>query len=213
MEGLIVSNILLWALLIALSFAVMGLVRQIGVLHSRLAPTGALMVDKGVAVNEPAPQVTAADRHGRPVNFGYTGEKTQLLFFLSPTCPICKSLLPAIKSIAKNQAHRLDVVYVSDGDMDAQQKLISEHRLEDVTYVVGPEVGMTYQIGKLPYAALIDNSGVLRAKGLVNSREHLDSLFEVEHLGSATLQQYLHGNTQAHAHDHAHDHNTPHSHA
>ncbi|MGP0171371.1 methylamine dehydrogenase accessory protein MauD [Pseudomonas sp. NCHU5208] len=197
MEALIVSNILLWCLLIALAFAIMGLVRQIGVLHGRLAPAGALMVDKGVAVNEPAPQVTAADRHGRPVNFGYAGEKAQLLFFLSPTCPICKSLLPAIKSIAKEQAHRLDVVYVSDGDMDAQQALITEHKLEDATYVVGPEVGMTYQIGKLPYAALIDNGGVLRAKGLVNSREHLDSLFETEHLGSATLQQYLHNSQPA----------------
>lgn len=207
MEALIVSYILLWALLIALAFAVMGLVRQIGVLHSRLAPAGALMVDKGVAVNEPAPQVTAADRNGRPVNFGYAGEKAQLLFFLSPTCPICKSLLPAIKSIAKQQADRLEVVYVSDGDMDAQQALIREHKLEDATYVVGPEVGMTYQIGKLPYAALIDQNGILRSKGLVNSREHLDSLFEAEHLGSATLQQYLHG------HAHAHDHDTPHSHA
>jgi len=62
---------------------------------------------------------------------------------------------------------------------------------------------MTYQIGKLPYAALIDNAGVLRAKGLVNSREHLDSLFETEHLGSATLQQYLHNSQHAHgAHNH-----------
>ena len=56
MDALIVSNILLWGLLIALAFAVMGLVRQIGVLHGRLAPAGALMVDKGVAVNEPAPR-------------------------------------------------------------------------------------------------------------------------------------------------------------
>ncbi|VXC02460.1 methylamine dehydrogenase accessory protein MauD [Pseudomonas sp. 8O] len=203
MEALIVSNILLWCLLIALAFAVMGLVRQIGVLHGRLAPAGALMVDKGVAVNEPAPQLTAADRSGRPVNIGYAGEKAQLLFFLSPTCPICKSLLPSIKSIAKEQAHRLDVLYVSDGDMDAQKTLIAEHKLEDATYVVSPEVGMTYQIGKLPYAALIDNAGVLRAKGLVNSREHLDSLFETEHLGSATLQQYLHNSQHAHgAHNH-----------
>lgn len=207
MESLIVSNILLWALLIALAFAVMGLVRQIGILHSRLAPAGALMVDKGVTVNEPAPKVTVANRNGRPVNVGYAGEKGQLLFFLSPTCPICKSLLPAIKSIAKDQAHRLDVIFVSDGDMDAQQALISEHKLEDATYVVGPEVGMTYQIGKLPYAALIDQNGVLRSKGLVNSREHLDSLFEAEHLGSATLQQYLHGHAQEHDHDHPHSNN------
>ncbi|CDF84004.1 Methylamine utilization protein MauD [Pseudomonas knackmussii B13] len=205
MEAMIVSNVLLWLLLLALAFVVMGLVRQIGVLHGRIAPAGALMVDKGVAVNEPAPQVTAADRNGRPVNFGYAGDKAQLLFFLSPTCPICKSLLPAIKSIAKEQADRLEVVYVSDGDPEDQLKLITEHKLEDSTYVVGPEVGMTYQIGKLPYAALVDKAGVLRAKGLVNSREHLDSLFETEHLGSATLQQHLHGQ-QAHGHSHSHSH-------
>jgi len=199
MQALIVSNVLLWCLLIALAFAVMGLVRQIGILHGRIAPAGALMLDKGVAVNEPAPKVTAADREGRPVNFGYAGDKGQLLFFLSPTCPICKSLLPAIKSIAKEQAERLEVIYVSDGDPEAQRKLISEFKLEGARYVVGPEVGMTYQIGKLPYAALIDSNGTLRAKGLVNSREHLDSLFEVEHLGSATLQDYLHR-------DHVHTH-------
>ena len=210
MEGLIVSNVLLWILLAAVAFAVMGLVRQIGVLHGRLAPAGALMMDKGVAVNEAAPQVTASDRNGRPVNFGYAGEKNQLLFFLSPTCPICKSLLPAIKSIAKEQADRLDVVFISDGDMDAQQKLIREQKLEDATYVVGPEVGMTYQIGKLPYAALIDKNGTLRAKGLVNSREHLDSLFEVEHLKKATLQEYLNSQPQPHGHDHDHSHGHSH---
>lgn len=206
MDGLIVSNALLWVLLLALSFAVMGLVRQIGVLHGRIAPAGALMVDKGVAVNESAPKVTAADRHGRPVNFGYAAEKSQLLFFLSPTCPICKSLLPAIKSIAKEQADRLDVVFISDGDMEAQQVLIREHKLDDAIYVVGPEVGMTYQIGKLPYAALIDKAGTLRAKGLVNSREHLDSLFEVEHLKSATLQEYLKTQTRPNDHSHGHSH-------
>lgn len=191
MEALIVSNILLWVLLIALAFVLMGLVRQIGVLHARLAPAGALMIDKGVAVNEPAPKVTAADRNGRPVNFGYPGEKGQLLFFLSPTCPICKSLLPAVKAIGKARKD-LEVVYVSDGDLEAQAALIREFALEDASYVVGPEVGMTYQIGKLPYAALIDAAGVLRAKGLVNSREHLDSLFEAERMGIASLQDYLH---------------------
>lgn len=191
MEALIVSNILLWLLLVALAFVVMGLVRQIGVLHARLAPAGALMIDKGVAVNEPAPRVTAADRSGRPVNFGYPSDKGQLLFFLSPSCPICKSLLPAVKAIGKARKD-LELVYVSDGEADAQAALIREFGLEDARYVVGPEVGMTYQIGKLPYAVLIDAAGVLRAKGLVNSREHLDSLFEAEQMGVASLQDYLH---------------------
>lgn len=202
MEALIVSNILLWVLLIVLAFVLMGLVRQIGVLHARLAPAGALVIDKGVAVNAAAPQITAADRNGRPVNFGYPSDRGQLLFFLSPSCPICKSLLPAVKAIAKARSD-LDVVYVSDGEPEAQAALIREFKLDDAAYVVGPEVGMTYQIGKLPYAVLIDAAGTLRAKGLVNSREHLDSLFEAEQMGIASLQDYLHKPEHAHGHDNA----------
>lgn len=193
MDALIVSNVLLWCLLLALVFVVMGLVRQIGVLHGRLAPAGALVLDKGVVVGQPAPRVTAVDRGGRPVNIGYAGPRGQLLFFLSPTCPVCKSLLPAVQAIARAEASRLDVVYVSDGDPAAQAELIAGFGLEGASYVVGPEVGMTFQIGKLPYAVLIDASGTLRAKGLVNSREHLDSLFEAERLDVASLQDFLHG--------------------
>lgn len=190
MQALIVSNVLLWLLLIATALVMLGLIRQIGVLHSRIAPAGALMMDKGVKVGQPAPQVTAADRSGRPVNIGYAGERSTLLFFLSPTCPICKSLLPALKAIDRS-SDDLDVIYVSDGDQAAQEKLIADAGLENSRYVVSPEVGMTFQIGKLPYAALIDPQGTLKAKGLVNSREHLDSLFETQMLGSSTLQEYL----------------------
>lgn len=190
MQALIVSNVLLWLLLITTAVIMLGLIRQIGVLHSRIAPAGALMVDKGVEVGQRAPQVTAEDRSGRPVNIGYASERSTLLFFLSPTCPICKSLIPAIRAIdhAKDD---LDVIYVSDGDPAAQEKLITDAGLENSCYVLSPEIGMTFQIGKLPYAALIDPEGTLKAKGLVNSREHLDSLFETEILDSSTLQQYL----------------------
>ncbi len=193
MDALIVSDVLLWCLLLALVFVVMGLVRQIGVLHARIAPAGALVIDKGAAVGQPAPRLTAEDRRGRPVNIGYAGERGQLLFFLSPNCPICKSLLPVVKAIARAEAGRVEVVYVSDGDPAAQAALIAEHGLADAAYVVGPEIGMRYQIGKLPYAVLIDAHGTLRAKGLVNSREHLDSLFEAEQLRFGSLQDYLHG--------------------
>jgi hypothetical protein len=50
-------------------------------------------------------------------------------------------------------------------------------------------------VEKLPMAALIDSRGVLRAKGLVNSREHLESLFEAHARGVASLQEYLAGAT------------------
>lgn len=196
MQALIVSNILLWLMLIACAFVLLGLIRQIGLLHQRIAPAGALMLDKGVEVGQPAPHITVADRSGRPVNIGYTAEQATLLFFLSPTCPVCKALLPAVKSISQSQPE-LKVIYVSDGEAALHEQFVSTAGLESACYLVSPEVGMTFQVGKLPYAILLDRTGTLQAKGLVNSREHLDSLFETELLGSSTLQSHLQKHTEA----------------
>ena len=49
---------------------------------------------------------------------------------------------------------------------------------------------MKFQISKLPYAVLIDESGTIRAKGLVNSREQLESLFTAKELGVASVQEF-----------------------
>ena len=58
-------------------------------------------------------------------------------------------------------------------------------------YVVSAPLGRSYQVNRLPYAALLDQAGILRARGLVNSREHLESLFEAQRLGVASLQEYF----------------------
>jgi methylamine dehydrogenase accessory protein MauD len=55
---------------------------------------------------------------------------------------------------------------------------------------------MTYQVGKLPFAVLLDHDGIIRAKGLVNSREHLESLFEAKERGVASIQDYMSGHNQ-----------------
>ena len=57
--------------------------------------------------------------------------------------------------------------------------------------MLSQELGLAYQIGKLPYAVLIDESGRVRAKGLVNSREQLESLFTAKDLNVASVQDYL----------------------
>ena len=53
-NALVISNILLWLALIALGFVVMALTRQIGLLHERLAPVGALAQQRGPEVGEAA---------------------------------------------------------------------------------------------------------------------------------------------------------------
>ena len=53
------------------------------------------------------------------------------------------------------------------------------------------QLGMTYQVSKLPFALLIDKDGVLRSKGLVTSREHLESLLESMDSGIASIQEFV----------------------
>jgi methylamine dehydrogenase accessory protein MauD len=97
--------------------------------------------------------------------------------------------LPIASSLAK--AERLDVLLVGDGDQAEQRAMIQQFGLESIPYVNSPQVGMTFHVGKLPYAILIDAAGVVRAKGLVNSREHLESLLIAEETGFGTIQAYL----------------------
>ncbi|HPG26603.1 MAG: methylamine dehydrogenase accessory protein MauD [Spirochaetaceae bacterium] len=192
-EALIVSNVLLWLVVIVLALVVFALTRQVGLLHERIAPVGALAVASGPAVGDPAPQLTLADLDGRPVRLGgsdLTGRRT-LLFFLAPGCPVCESLLPTLRRVAAAERNRVRLVYASDGPREEQLAYRARHGLESAEYVLSHELGLRYEVAKLPFAVLIDASGTLRAKGLVNTREHLESLFEADRLDADSLQTYL----------------------
>jgi methylamine dehydrogenase accessory protein MauD len=190
---LIISNGLLWLVVLGLCAVVVALIRQIGVLHERIAPAGALMMSAGPQVGEPVPEFSLQTLGGRPLLVGGTHEQARstLLFFLAPTCPVCKTLLPVLRSCLRSERNWLDIVLASDGDVQEHLRFIEKSGLQDFAYVVSSELGMSLQVGKLPYVILIDEHGILRAKGLVNSREHLESLFEAKELGVASIQEYL----------------------
>lgn len=195
MNALVVSNLVLWVIVVALSVVVLALVRQLGVLHERIAPVGALMLAKGLKVGELAPTMAVNDLEDQPLTIGgaRVDGRTLLLMFVSPTCPVCKALLPVLKSSRKEGQGSVDIVLASDGDVAAQRAFVRDEGLGAFRYVVSAPLGISYQVSRLPYAVLIDSAGVLRARGIINSREHLESLFEAQRLGAASLQDYLEG--------------------
>ncbi|MCY3687750.1 MAG: thiol-disulfide isomerase [Gammaproteobacteria bacterium] len=197
-QALLVSNVVLWVLVIGLSLLVLALARQVGVLHERVAPAGALLPTNGPKVGEltTAMDITALD--GKNVTIG--GEKpdpgAMLVLFISPTCPVCKSLVPTAKSLVKSEQGRLALVFASDGAENEQQlqqhrAYVKDLRITDYPYVISMQLGMTFQVSKLPFALLIGNDGILRSKGLVNSREHLESLLESMESGVASIQEFV----------------------
>lgn len=186
------SIVVLWIVVVALVFVVAALARQIGILHERIRPVGALQVPKGLRVGEPAPVVELEDINGRAIAIGGASaqERTTLVAFVSPTCPVCKSLLPVLRSIRRREQARVEVILASDGPRDEHLRFIAAESLEEFPYVLSEQLGLGYGATRLPYAVLIDGGGIVRANGLVNTREHIESLFEAQAQGVANLQEW-----------------------
>ena len=193
LEALLISNLVLWVIVVVLAGVMMALVRQIGVLHERVAPAGALVGREGPRIGHPAPQFTLPDWSGRLCTIGGpSGDgKSTLLVFVSPTCAVCKTVLAILESVMQQEQRWLRLVLASDGTREEHEGFVRRHALAEQSYLLSTELGLAYQVRKLPYAALIDGSGVLRAKGLVNTREHLESLFEAMARGVGSVQEYL----------------------
>lgn len=194
-DALIISNAVLWLLVVGLALTVFALTRQIGLLHERISPVGALSPEAKIEVGSPAPELALLDLHDRPLQIGGAskdGSRT-LLFFLSPTCPVCETLLPTVERVARTEVPRVRVVLASDGTPEEHHPFVAEKGLTHLPYVLSAPLGMTYGVAKLPYAVLIDENGIVAAQGLVNTREHLESLFEAQRRGVASIQEYLEG--------------------
>jgi len=142
-----------WVLIAILAVVVIALARQIGVLHLRIAPVGALeMDDEGPPLGEPLAPRAAAGRDGTTIIIGGPGAR-RLLTFVSTTCPLCERILPSLPAAA--QASGLVAQVVSDPDAE---------RALDVPGV--------------PFVVVVDELGVVRSKGTVNSLEQLEGLID-----------------------------------
>lgn len=154
MSGWWVAAFVVQSVLVAvLAVVVVALARQIGVLHMRLGPLGALEIDdEGPRLGDAPPARTARDRSGAPVVVGGPGSR-RLLAFVSPSCPICEQLLPSLPAAARASGLALQVV--SDGDLET-----------------------AYGVPGVPFVVVFDELGVVRSKGTVNSLEQLDGLID-----------------------------------
>lgn len=169
----LVSYVVLWALVVALALLTLALARQIGTLHLRLGPRGALELDQeGPPLGEAPERVDAHDLDGRPVSVGGPGEP-ELLLFVSPGCPVCREVLPSLPVAARVGGMR--PLVVSDAD-DPRDAVPDGGTTPPV--VLGPHVARAFGVPGTPYAVALDRLGVVRAKGTINNLEQLEGLVD-----------------------------------
>jgi methylamine dehydrogenase accessory protein MauD len=166
------SYVVLWALVIVLCAVVVALARQIGTLHLRLGPRGALEIDdEGPPIGDAPPVVVGQNLDGSAVEVGGPGAR-RLLLFVSPGCILCEQVLPALPVVAR--VNSMKPVAITDVDPIEAARDLRVPR--GVTAVSGPDVAMTYQVPGTPYAVVMDKTGVVRAKGTINNLEQFEGL-------------------------------------
>lgn len=206
-DMVIVAHLLSWSVLLALIALVFVLSRQLKVLFERVAPAGALMVNARLSVGERAPSVSVRTLSGELRQIGAvdsSNPRACLLVFVAPDCPVCRSILPTVAGVAAAE-HDVRVVLASDGyTRFDHEALVTQFNLEALDYVCSEELGKLYGVSKLPYAVLLEPSGQVVGFGIVNSREHLESLFAARELGVSSIQEYFGAQSQpeeGHFHD------------
>ncbi|MDH3295539.1 MAG: thioredoxin domain-containing protein [Acidimicrobiia bacterium] len=146
----IVSYVLLWIAVLVLGFSVVALLRQIGVLHLRVAPMGVHFAGEGPELDQPAPVVNLTDERTDDGHADFT-----LLAFTSPTCEICQWLKPDLA--------RLDRAY-------------DEIRLRFVDHDRDPETFTDFKVRSTPYLVAIDREGFVRSRGVANTVDQVEEM-------------------------------------
>lgn len=142
-----------WVLLVVLCVVVVALARQVGTLHLRLGPRGALEIDtEGPAVGEALPPIPAAAPDGSSLSVGGPGP-ARLVLFSSPTCSVCREVAPSIPAAASSARLVPQIVH----DADAERAL---------------------DLPGTPYLMMLDEHGIVRAKGTVNNLEQVEGLID-----------------------------------
>ena len=170
------SYIVLWLLVIVLSVVVVALARQIGTLHLRLGPRGALEIDdEGPPLGDAPVPTTARALDGSTVEIA--GPGWQVLLFASPSCHLCDQVAPSLHIAARARDARALIVVDAD-ELDTRTAFAHKDVDVSVPVVPSPNLARDFRIPGTPFVVVLDDLGIVRAKGTANNLEQLEGLID-----------------------------------
>ncbi len=193
MSFVIASQVAQWAAILVLAVVCIALARQVGVLHQRIAPAGALSLRQPLKLGEPTPEMSLPALDGSTVKIGgVRGGRSQLRTVPLPGLHGLRGAA-AGGSFGAGRGTRTGSIscWRATANPSKHAQFVGEKGLTKFPYVISEHLGRTFGVAKLPYAVLIDEAGKLSATGLVNTREHLESLFVAKETGVSNIQQFL----------------------
>ncbi len=189
MTALIVTQETLWLVLAAIAATVLLLLRRLRGLYRRVAPLGALVPSVPSVMRLPRTgfvTITGTDLTAGGVR---DDGRRQLLLFVSGSCPVSKKMVPVTVNFCERE--NLDLIFMGDETVEEQRAAAQALRIDGSRFVSDTETGRLLGVDRVPFAVLLGRDGDVEARGLVNSREHLESLLTATETGYASIQSFL----------------------
>ena len=176
----LISHILLWVLVIGLGFLLLGALRAQGLLSWRLAQLEATTPSRigrsGLKPGKKAPDFTLPSTAGEEVSLvDFAGRKV-LLVFVQTGCGPCHDIAPELNRFDARNSD-VQVLVVNNAEAEEAREFAREVRAQFPVLVQEKwSVSKRYEVFATPFGFLIDELGVIAAKGIVSSKEHIGYL-------------------------------------
>jgi len=188
----LISYAVLWIVVVVEGVLILALARMVGRLARKAPVAGARVIDPGPEIGAAIESWTGVDLTGRSVGLTFPRERGVFLLYVSPHCTVCSALLPSARRFLKEIAPEADGIWVMTlGQPDTQLAYARENALMQHPVVAESQLPPSWRLGGAPFGVWIDSTGIVRAKGMVDRREHLESLRNAAAVGHPSVQSYL----------------------
>jgi methylamine dehydrogenase accessory protein MauD len=158
-----------------LGFLLLGTLRSLGLLRWRLeqleATTPKRLGRDGLKRGKKAPDFTLPSASGPEVSLHDFAGRKVLLVFTQAGCSPCHAIVPELNRLRGDDCQ---VLVVNNGDVAATRQWADELKPRfPVLVQENFSVSKRYEVFATPFAFLIDERGVIRSKGIINTRQHI----------------------------------------
>jgi methylamine dehydrogenase accessory protein MauD len=187
-----ISHVVLWIVVLAQGALLIAMARLLGRLNRRVLPVGARMIDPGPEIGAGIPEWVAVDYFGKTVEATFPRGRGFLFVYISPHCSVCAALLPSAKRIFREVGDEAEGVWVMvSGSRERRIEYANQSRLTGHPVFGEEDLPPQLRLEGAPFALWVGADGMVRAKGMVNHREHLESLRNAASTGHPTLESKM----------------------
>jgi methylamine dehydrogenase accessory protein MauD len=171
----LLSYVVLWLMVVGLVVLALAILRQLGLLYARAGGSlGALQTADGIPLGEAIPVGDLFDTNGVSRSLTPTTRQFKIVLMMSPSCEVCRRLIPAIPDFAssvKRDAEMLVVLTQPDSSGQLQSWGAGAPHV-----AVEPALTDLLGVPATPYAMVIDRDGRASSKGVVNDIIQIESV-------------------------------------